>query len=147
MRVPSLGMIVLTLALATAGAAFGSTFGGPFGLEKAGWTLVTASDETYVYMRAAPNRGDDVRRVWTAYDSALPRERQGFRFHSVESLGEFDCRRRVSRIVEERFHGQPGLTGPKWRAPDFKPTPWVAPTPESVGAVRMAFACRALTDT
>jgi hypothetical protein len=117
------------------------------GLEKAGWTLITASDDTWVYMRPAARAAGPVRRVWTAYDSAGARERDGFRFHSVRSLGEFDCRRRVSRVVDEFYHDRPGLAGRTWRSPMFRATPWAAPEPDSVGAIRMAFACRSLTET
>ena len=116
-------------------------------LEKSGWTLITASDDTYVYMRAATGTARDVRRVWTAYDSHKLLKRDGFAFRSVQSLGEFDCRRQVSRVVEELYHDRTGLKGRSWRSPKFVATPWAAPAPESVGAVRMAFACRALTDT
>src|SRR5262245_3283614 len=92
--------------LALAGAlAGGARAAEPFGpshqmLQKAGWTLITASEDTYVYMRAAERGGSGLRRVWTAYDSDVARLRQTFSFRSVESLGEFDCRRNVSRIVE-----------------------------------------------
>lgn len=116
-------------------------------LEKSGWTLITASDDTYVYMRPATASARDVRRVWTAYDSHKLLKRDGFAFRSVRSLGEFDCRRQVSRVVEELYHDRTGLKGRSWRSPKFLATPWAAPTPDSVGAVRMAFACRALTDT
>lgn len=116
-------------------------------LEKSGWTLITASDDTYVYMRPAKAGARDVRRVWTAYDSHKLLKRDGFAFRSVQSLGEFDCRRQVSRVVEELYHDRTGLKGRSWRSPKFVATPWAAPTPDSVGAVRMAFACRALTDT
>jgi hypothetical protein len=114
-------------------------------LERSGWTLVTASEGVYVYMKSAEAaRSDGVRRVWTAYDSERPRDRMGFSFMSVESLGEFDCRRNVSRVVEEHFHAERGLKGQTWRQPNFIPTDWAMPEPESVGAVRMAFACKAL---
>lgn len=115
-------------------------------LEKSGWTLVTASDDTNVYMRAAATGQTGLRRVWTAYDAARTLRRDGFSFRSVRSLGEYDCRKRVSRVVEETFHGSPALTGKSWQSPKFIPTPWAAPVPESVGAIRMAFACRALND-
>ena len=117
-----------------------------FGLEKAGWTLVTASDDTYVYMRAARTDAP-LRQVWTAYDSDKVLTRGALRFRSVESLSEYDCRRRLSRVVQEIFHEQPGLTGKRWPGADPLPTPWKAAAPDSVGAVRMAFACRALMET
>jgi hypothetical protein len=116
-------------------------------MERAGWTLVTASEDTFVYMRPHAAAADGVRQVWTAYDSDAPRERDGFTFRSVQSLGEFDCRRRVSRVLDELYHDAPGLKGRAWRSPRFAVTPWAAPQPDSIGAVRMAFACKALTDT
>ena len=116
-------------------------------LEKGGWTLVTASENTWVYMRPAGAATGAVRRVWTAYDSETVRQRDGFSFRSVRSLGEYDCRRRVSRVVDEFFHDGNGLTGRSWRSPMFRATPWAAAAPDSVGAVRMAFACRALVAT
>lgn len=130
------------VAAATAAAAQ------PQAMERAGWTLVTASEDTFVYMR--PHSAADaagVRKVWTAYDADAPRERDGFTFRSVESLGEFDCRKRLSRVVEEIYHDGPGLQGRSWRSPKFMVTPWAAPQPDSVGAIRMAFACKALNDT
>jgi hypothetical protein len=137
----------LALALAWPPAAHAQSGPSHAMLQKAGWTLITASEDTYVYMRAAERAGSGVRRVWTAYDSEVQRQRLGFSFQSVESLSEFDCRRNVSRVVEERFHAGRGLTGQTWSAPNFVPTPWAAPTPGSVGAIRMAFACRALNVT
>ncbi|MBU1374388.1 MAG: hypothetical protein KKE02_21950 [Alphaproteobacteria bacterium] len=119
----------------------------PFGLEKAGWTLVTASDDTWVYMRHHAHAEDGVRKAWTAYDSDKPLRRDGFDFRSVESLSEFDCRKGLSRVVDEIFHDAPGLAGKSWRSPKFVVTPWAAPAPESVGAIRIAFACRAITQT
>ena len=119
---------------------------GSTALEQSGWTLVTASDDTNVYMRAATTGQAGLRQVWTAYDAARTLKRDGFSFRSVRSLGEYDCRKRVSRVVEETFHGSPALTGKSWQSPKFIPTPWAAPVPESVGAIRMAFACRALND-
>ena len=120
----------------------------PLELEKAGWTLITGTEDTFVFMKAAGRPGaDGVRRVWTAYDSTLVRDRQGFAFRSVESLAEFDCRKKLSRIVEERFHDLPALKGQTWKQPDFTPTPWAAPAPGSIGAVRFAWACQSLSDT
>ena len=135
--------IALVASLALASAADAAE---PFGLEKAGWTLITASEDTYVYMRAAERTSTGLRRVWTAYDSDSARQRQGFNFRSVESLSEYDCRKNLTRVVDELFHAGPALTGVTWKMPNFIPTPWAAPTPGSVGAVRMAFACKALTD-
>lgn len=116
-------------------------------LERAGWTLVTASEDVYVYMRAEPRAGAGPRRAWTAYDAAAPRQRDGFRFHSVESLSEFDCNKRLTRVVREIYHDAPALTGRSWQSPKFVATPWAAPQPDSVGAIRLAFACRTLSET
>lgn len=116
-------------------------------LEKAGWTLITASEDVFVFMRAAPAAEAGLRRAWTAYDAAAPRQRDGFTFRSVESLSEFDCRRGVTRVVEEIYHDAPALGGQSWRSPRFIVTPWARPEAGSVGAVRMAFACKALNDT
>jgi hypothetical protein len=140
---------LLALAAAQASAQTSSPPAGPppVGLEKDGWTLITASDSTYVYMRPAGAAEGGIRRAWTAYDSEQPRERQGFSFRSVQSLGEFDCRRKLSRVIEETFHAAPQLQGEVWRQPDFIPTDWAAPEPGSVGAIRMAFACKALVDS
>lgn len=135
------------LLLGAPAKSAGATFGGPFGLEKAGWTLVTASDDTYVFMKAAARGPGPMRRVWTAYDSDKVLTRGGLTFRSVESLSEFDCQRRLSRVVQEIFHDQSGLKGRSWTGVDPLPTPWKAAEPDSVGAVRMAFACRALSET
>lgn len=134
--------IAIALAAGTAGAQ-------PWkALERAGWTLVTASEDTFVYMRPhSAAGGDGVRKVWTAYDSDAPRERDGFTFRSVESLSEFDCRKRLSRVVEEIYHDGPALQGKAWRSPKFMVTPWAPAQPDSIGAVRMAYACKALNDT
>jgi len=140
-------LLALGLAGVGGGMAWSEASGGPYPLEKAGWTLITASDDTYVYMKPATKLSGGLRRVWTAYDSERRLNRLGFSFMSVVSLGEFDCRRRVSRVVEETFHDERSLKGRSWQAPNFIPTPWAAPAPDSVGAIRMAFACRALNDT
>ncbi len=138
--------IAAAMGLAMVGAAHAQVV--KLELEKAGWTLVTASDDTWVFMRVHERaRPDGVRRVWTAYDSNRVRNRQGFAFRSVESLAEFDCRKKVSRIVEERFHDLPALKGQTWKQPDFTPTEWAAPAPGSIGAVRFAWACQSLSDT
>ncbi len=138
MRIATLALVLLAAAPASAA---------PFGLERAGWTLITASDDTWVFMRHHANGQDGVRQAWTAYDAEKPLKRDGFAFRSVESLGEFDCRRGVSRVVDEIFHAEASLRGASWRSPKFRATPWTAPQPASVGAVRMAFACRALSET
>ena len=138
--------VAVGAAMLLAGFAPSLSLPGSTALEKSGWTLVTASDDTNVYMRAAAPGQTGLRRVWTAYDAARPLERDGFTFRSVRSLGEYDCQKRVSRVVEETFHTSPALSGKSWQSPKFIPTPWAAPVPESVGAIRMAFACRALSD-
>lgn len=117
------------------------------GMAKAGWTLITASEDVYVFMRAAPGATAGIRRAWTAYDSLQPRQRDGFTFRSVESLSEFDCGKRLTRVVEEIFHDAPALGGKSWRSPKFLVTPWAAPSAGSVGAIRMAYACKTLSDT
>jgi hypothetical protein len=142
----ALTVLTTSAALALGGFAPSLSMPGATALEKSGWTLVTASDDTYVYMRAAAQADTGLRRVWTAYDAAHPLQRDGFTFRSVRSLGEYDCRKRLSRVVEETYHGQPALKGKGWQSPKFVATPWAAPVPESVGAIRMAFACRALSD-
>lgn len=119
----------------------------PTALEKAGWTLVTASEDVFVYMRPAEKGDTGLRRAWTAYDSASPRQRDGFEFRSVKSLGEFDCRKNLTRVVDETYHGAPALSGAEWHSPRFIPTPWARPEPGSVGALRMAFVCKALSET
>ena len=140
-------ILMMVAALTAAGAARAQDNPPPTVLEKAGWTLVTASEDVYVYMRAAEPGEAGLRRVWTAYDSAGPRVRDGFTFRSVRSLGEYDCRKRVSRVLDETYHDAPALTGATWHSPKFIPTPWAKPEPGSVGDLRMAFACRALSDT
>ncbi|MBL8773918.1 MAG: hypothetical protein JNK30_21210 [Phenylobacterium sp.] len=110
-------------------------------MEQAGWTLVTASEDTFVYMRPQAVAVDGVRRVWTAYDSDKVHHRDGLTFQSVESLGEFDCPRQLSRVVDELYYEAPGLKGRGRRSPAFKVTPWAAPGKGSVGEVRMTFAC------
>ena len=139
-----------SIVLAASFAAGATAAQGPppwAAMEKAGWTLVTAADDTYVYMRPEKAVANGVRRVWTAYDSDAPLTRDGFTFRSVRSLGEFDCKRRVTRVIEEFFHDAPGLKGRSWRSPKFMVTPWATPQPDSIGAVRMAYACKALSDT
>lgn len=139
--------IAAALALAVAAPAAAQDTPPTPGMEKSGWTLVTASEGTWVYMRLAGSPAGGVRRLWTAYDSEREHDRDGFRFRSVKSLGEFDCRRRVTRVVDEFYHDGAGLTGRAWRSPMFRATAWATPAPDSVGAIRMAYACRALTAT
>jgi hypothetical protein len=140
-------LLAAAAATALAGSVHAQERAPSSALEKAGWTLVTASEDVYVYMRVAEKAESGLRRVWTAYDSAGPRDRDGFTFRSVRSLGEYDCKRNVSRVVDETYHDAPALTGKTWHSPKFIPTPWAKPEPGSVGALRMAFACRALHDT
>lgn len=146
MRQLGLTMLAISAAAGLAGFAPSLSMPGTTALEKSGWTLVTASDDTNVYMRAATPADTGLRRVWTAYDAGRILQREGFSFRSVRSLGEYDCRKRLSRVVEETFHARPALTGKSWQPQGFIPTPWAAPVPDSVGAIRMAFACRALSD-
>ena len=111
--------------------------------ESAGWKFVTASQEMAVYMkRAATSPKGPVRHVWTAYDSETPRDRMGFSFRSVASLGEYDCSKRVSRVLRESFHASQGLTGAMWVQPNFIPTDWAKAAPGTVGEQRMEFACQ-----
>lgn len=141
-----LSTLLIAAALAAAGPARAQDNPPPTVLEKAGWTLVTASEDVYVYMRVAETAAAGLRRVWTAYDSAGPRQRDGFTFRSVRSLGEYDCKKRLSRVLDETYHDAPALTGATWHSPKFTPTAWAKPEPGSVGDLRMAFACKALSD-
>lgn len=146
MRAPTLLFALLALVPLGNGASAQDRLP-PTAMEKSGWTLVTASEDVMVYMRMAPPGAAGIRRIWTAYDAAGPRDRDGFTFRSVRSLGEFDCRKRLTRVVEETYHDAPALSGKSWQSPKFIPTPWAKPAPGSVGDLRMAFACRALNDT
>jgi hypothetical protein len=112
-------------------------------LEKDGWRFVSYSDGTSVYMKkpAAHEMKAPVRQLWTVYDSEKARDRMGFAFMSVASLGEYDCQKRVSRVVRETFHSMRGLTGETWVQPNFIPTQWAPPAEGSVGEARMDFAC------
>ena len=147
MTISSLIPALFALALSAPGVTNPQAALPPTAMEKAGWTLVTGSEDVYIYTRVAEGRTQGPRRVWTAYDSAEPRERDGFTFRSVKSLGEFDCKRNLSRVVDETYHDAPALSGKSWKSPKFKPTPWAASDPDSVGAIRMAFACKALSET
>jgi hypothetical protein len=112
-------------------------------LAQAGWTYVTASQDAQLFMKPDAERGPpEARRVWTAYELETARDRQGFEFRSVQSLGEYDCTRRRTRVIDETFHAAPGLTGKTWKQPDFTPTDWAEAAPESVGEIRMDFACQ-----
>ena len=117
-------------------------------LQRAGWTLVTASDETFVYMKDAPGlAADGARRAYTLYDSAKTRDRTGYAFKSVRSLSEFRCGRNLTRVVQETFYEKRALTGLAWEPPTFVATDWAEPEGGSVGELRMAFACRSRTRT
>jgi hypothetical protein len=112
-------------------------------LEKDGWRFVSYSDGVSVYMKRldARARSQPIRQVWTVYDSEKPRDRMGFAFMSVASLGEYDCQKRLSRTVRETFHSMRGLTGETWVQPNFIPTAWAPPQEGSVGDARMEFVC------
>ncbi len=137
-RLPALALVV-ALAASAATAAEVVSPRGPI-QEKDGWRFVSYSDGTSVYMKRAPAKGA-VKQVWTAYDSEKPRDRMGFAFMSVASLGEYDCQRRMSRVVRETFHAMRGLTGKAWVQPNFIPTDWARPGEGTVGEARMEFAC------
>ena len=137
-RLPVLALVA-SLAASAAGAGEVVSPKGPIH-EKDGWRFVSYSDGTSVYMKRAPARGA-VKQVWTAYDSERPRDRMGFSFMSVASLGEYDCHKRVSRVVRETFHAMRGLTGQTWVQPNFIPTDWATPGEGTVGEARMEFAC------
>jgi hypothetical protein len=114
----------------------------PAAPEAEAWTLVTASDETLVYMRLEPTvAAGAVRRAWTMYDSARPLTRDGVTFRSVKSLGEFDCAKGVSRVISETFHSEAALRGSVWSPPNPQTSPWAPAAPNSVGELRAAFAC------
>ena len=128
------------LCLALSGAAWAAEApAGP--LEGDGWTLITASEQTLVYMKPAPSPDRALKRAWTAYDSAIKRDRSGFTFMSVQALGEFDCQHKSARVLDETFHDGRALQGRSWKMPGFVPTPWKAVEPDSVGAVRLAYVC------
>lgn len=111
-------------------------------LKADGWTLVTESDDTLVYMRDLEGAIGPVRQVWTAYDSNKRRDYEGFMFSSVRSLGEFNCARGRTRVLREFFYEAPGLAGREWGPTPFEPTEWITPEPGSVGDIRLSFACR-----
>ena len=137
--------LALGLTLTTVAAAAADLPDHPSGpiLEKDGWRFVSYSDGTSVYMKRpeAAQLKAPVRQLWTVYDSEKPRDRMGFAFMSVASLGEYDCKKRVSRVVRETFHAMRGLTGETWVQPNFIPTQWAPPAEGSVGEARMDFAC------
>jgi hypothetical protein len=147
--------IVLAVALdasswapATAQAPLSAVENPDADLQRAGWTLVTASDETLVYMKDAPGLATNgSRRAYTLYDSARIRDRKGFVFRSVRSLSEFQCAQQLTRVVKETFFEKRALHGAAWEPPTFVPTDWAAPEAGSVGELRMAFACRNRTLT
>lgn len=140
--------ILLAAGLAAGAATATAAAVGPDDFEsalvKAGWTFIAVSDDTAVFMKdAAPATKGDARRVWTAYESRKVRDRDGFAFRSVQSLGEYDCANARSRTVDETFFAEPNLKGRTWKLPNFKPTEWASPPPGSVGDLRIGFACRA----
>jgi len=141
-RLMALTMGVALTGLAAVAAELPDPPVGPI-LEKDGWRFVSYSDGTSVYMKrpVAAQLKAPVRQLWTAYDSEMARDRQGFAFMSVASLGEYDCQKRVSRVVRETFHSMRGLTGETWVQPNFIPTQWAPPAEGSVGEARMDFAC------
>lgn len=108
-----------------------------------GWIILTGTSDTLVYMKRTSSPKEGLRRVWTAYDSSVEKIREGSRFRSVASLGEFDCAKRVTRTIEERFHERSSLTGRAWRDPKFVATDWATPQPGTIGAIRLAFVCQA----
>jgi hypothetical protein len=136
---------IVVAALAISPLAMAQDVPNPKGpiLEKDGWRFVSYSDGTSVYMKKpeALQLKAPVRQIWTAYDSEMLRDRMGFAFMSVASLGEYDCQKRVSRVVRETFHSMRGLTGETWVQPNFIPTQWAPPAQGSVGEARMDFAC------
>ena len=132
-------LAALSLALAGGMALAADAPPGP--LEKDGWTLITASEQTLVYMKPAPSPDRALKRAWTAYDSPLKRDRSGFTFMSVQALGEFDCQHKAARVLDETFHDGRALQGRSWKMPGFVPTPWAPVAPDSVGAARLAYVC------
>jgi hypothetical protein len=130
---------VLSICLA-AGVALAAD-APPGVLEKDGWILVTASEQTLVYMKPAPSPDRALKRAWTAYDSPVKRDRSGFTFMSVQALGEFDCQHKSARVLDETFHDGRALQGKSWKMPGFVPTPWAPVAPDSVGAARLAYVC------
>jgi hypothetical protein len=112
-------------------------------MEKAGWTYIGVSDGVLVYMKdAIPGSAEGARRVVTAYEALTPRDREGFAFRSVESLGEFDCDQGRTRILRETFYKEPSLKGETWSKPDSVATDWTNAVEGSIGFLRVAFACR-----
>lgn len=111
--------------------------------QKPGWTYLTFSDDTHVYVKdAVATPTGAIRKVWTLYDLPEKNEREGHVFMSVASLGEFDCERKTTRTIEEAYYEQPGMTGKPIERPPIVPTPWVEPSEGSVGAMKLEFACR-----
>ena len=112
-------------------------------LERAGWTYIGMSEGVLIYMKDAIAAGDSggARRVVTAYESLGTRDREGFSFRSVESLGEFDCVNGRSRILKETYYEQPSLKGQTLAKADAA-TEWTEAVEGSVGMLRIAFACR-----
>jgi hypothetical protein len=112
-------------------------------LEKAGWTYIGIADGTLIYMRdAVPGSSDGARRVFTAYETLTPQDRDGFAFRSVKSLGEFDCQGGRTRVIHETFYAEPEMKGQSVTTPDKTDADWNDTIEGSVGLMRIAFACR-----
>jgi hypothetical protein len=110
-------------------------------LTKSGWTFIAFSEDATVYMKNAGAPAGPTRQAWTAYDLDTARDREGFSFRSVKSLGEYDCAVRRSRVLGETFHAERGLAGKDWAPKAFVATDWASPSAGSIGDLRMAFAC------
>jgi hypothetical protein len=110
-------------------------------LEKRGWTFLAKNGDDSLYMKAEGKPTGAVHQVWTAYDLLTVRDRKGFSFQSVESLGEYDCAQHRSRVVRETFHAKAALRGKTWADPKFIPTQWADST-GSLGDMKLEFACK-----
>lgn len=140
----AMAFLALTLAATKPPTPSAPVFPSPKGplASAQGWRYISFSDDTAVYMKRSDAPAETgVRQVWTAYDSSKARDRMGFKFMSVASLGEYDCQKGVSRVVRETFHRRRGLTGEAWVQPNFIPTQWASPGAGTVGEQRLAFAC------
>lgn len=106
-----------------------------------GWSFLTESGGSHLYMKATERKAGEPYHVVTAYDLDAPRDRDGFAFQSVESVAEYDCGGRRSRVVRETFHEKSGLKGKTWVMPGFVPTDWAEAT-GSIAEMKLEFACR-----
>lgn len=61
-------------------------------LERTGWTLITGSDDTLVYMKDQEGSVSAMRRVWTAYDSERERDQDGRAFARSRASGNSTAR-------------------------------------------------------